>query len=78
MLLKVKDQNGDVYTMPSETPKCILEVHYSTSYYQFVVQDEVIEEEGVTFPKKNIIVPLDKSNWIDFLAVNENEIGEII
>lgn len=79
MLLKVKDKSGEVYTMPSDTPKCILAVHYSTSYYQFEVQDHVIDESGKeTFPKKDIIVPLNKNNWVDFIAVDNDEIGTLV
>jgi len=79
MLLKVKDSKGEIYTMPSDTPKCILEVHYSTSYYQFIAQDYSVDDEGKEFfPLKNIIVPLDNRNWVDFIAVKEDEIGKII
>lgn len=78
-LLAVRDKNGEIYTMPSDSPKCILEVHYSTSYYQFVVQDHVVDDEGnETFPQKDIIVPLNTDNWVDFIAVKEHEIGSIV
>ena len=78
-LLAVKDNEGNVYTMPSETSTCILEVHYSTSYYQFEVQDTVEHDNGmITYPQKTIIVPINTDNWVDFLAVDENEIGEIV
>ena len=78
-MLKVKDKNGVIYTMPSDTPKCILSVHYSTSYYQFEVQDHLVDENGKeTFPKKDIIVPINTDNWIDFIAVNEYEIGSLV
>ena len=78
-LLAVKDSEGNVYTMPSETSTCILEVTYSTSYYQFEVQDTVEDEDGtITYPKKTIIVPINTDNWIDFLAVKKNEIGELV
>ena len=78
-LLAVKDSEGNVYTMPSETSTCILEVTYSTSYYQFEVQDAVEHEDGtITYPKKTIIVPINTNNWIDFIAVKESEIGELV
>lgn len=78
-LLIVKDSQGEVYTMPSDTPKCILEVHYSTSYLQFVVQDHIVDEEGnERFPEKNVIVPLNEDNWIDFIAVNDDEYGALL
>lgn len=78
-LLAVKDKQGNVYTMPSETSTCILEVHYSTSYYQFEVQDTVEQEDGtITYPEKTIIVPINTDNWIDFLAVKESQIGELV
>ena len=78
-LLAVKDIEGNVYTMPSETSTCILEITYSTSYYQFGVQDTVEHENGmITYPQKTIIVPINTDNWVDFLAVDENEIGEIV
>ena len=78
-IISVKDKQGNVYTMPSETSTCILEIHYSTSYYQFEVQDVITGEDGETlYPKKTIIVPIDENNWIDFLAVKESEIGELV
>ena len=78
-LISVKDSTGNVYTMPSSTSKCITEIHYSTSYYQFIVQDVVIGEDGEkTYPEKIIIVPINKNDWIAFLAVKENELGELV
>ena len=79
-LLAVKDSEGNVYTMPSETSTCILEVTYSTSYYQFEVQDAVEHEDGtITYPKKTIIVPINTDNWVDFIAINDKEqIGELL
>ena len=79
-LLAVKDSEGNVYTMPSETSTCILEVTYSTSYYQFEVQDTVEHEDGtITYPKKTIIVPINTDNWVDFIAINGKEqIGELL
>ena len=78
-LVAVKDSKGNVYTMPSETSTCILEVHYSTSYYQFVVQDVITGEDGETlYPEKTIIVPINENNWVDFIAVKESEIGELV
>ena len=78
-LLAVKDNEGNVYTMPSETSACILEVTYSTSYYQFEVQDTIEREDGtITYPKKTIIAPINTNNWIDFIAVKESEIGELV
>ena len=78
-IISVKDKLGNVYTMPSETSTCILEITYSTSYYQFEVQDVITGEDGETlYPKKTIIVPIDENNWIDFLAVKESEIGELV
>ena len=78
-LIAVKDNEGNVYTMPSDTNKCIIEVHYSTSYYTFIVQDVTTEEDGKEiYPKRTIIVPINKYNWIDFLAVKESEIGELV
>lgn len=78
-ILKVKDKEGSIFTMPSNSPKCILEVHYSTSYYQFIVQYPTIDEYGIErFLTKNIIVPLNEENWIDFIAVDSDEIGELL
>ena len=78
-LIAVKDKQGNVYTMPSETSTCILEVHYSTSYYQFEVQDTVEHDNGtIMHPQKTIIVLINKENWVDLIAVDENEIGEIV
>ena len=78
-LIAVKDNEGNVYTMPSETSTCILEITYSTSYYQFEVQDTVEQEDGtITYPKKTIIVIINKDNWVDLMAVSVNEIGELV
>lgn len=78
-LMAVKDNKGNVYTMPSNTNKSITAIHYSTSYYQFIVQDVITGEGGkVFYPEKTIIVPINKNNWVDFLAVKENEIGELV
>lgn len=78
-LIAVKDSTGNVYTMPTNTSKCIIEIHYSTSYYEFMVQDVITGEDGETlYPKKTIIVPINENNWIDFLAVKESELGELL
>ena len=78
-LISVKDSTGNVYTMPSNTSKCIIEIHYSTSYYQFTVQDVITGEDGEElYPEKAIIVPINENNWIDFLAVKESELGELL
>ena len=78
-LIAVKDSTGNVYTMPSNTSKCIIEIHYSTSYYQFIVQDVITGEDGEElYPEKTIIVPINKNDWIAFLAVKENELGELV
>lgn len=78
-LITVEDKDGNRYSMPSEGPQCILEIHYSTSYLQFKVQDHFTDENGKeTFPGKDVIVPLDTENWVDFIAVDEDELGRII
>lgn len=78
-LITVKDKQGNIYTMPSKTSTCILEVHYSTSYYQFEIQDTVTHTDGtITYPKKTIIVPINKEKWTDFIAVNESDVGELV
>ena len=78
-LIVVKDNTGNVYTMPSNTNKCIIEIHYSTSYYQFIVQDVVTGKDGEkSYPEKTVIVPINENNWIDFLAVKESELGELV
>ena len=77
-LIAVKDSIGNVYTMPSDTSKCIIEIHYSTSYYQFIVQDVMIGEGGEKiYPEKTIIVPINENNWIDFISIKERELGEL-
>ena len=78
-LIAVKDNEGNVYTMPSNTSKCIIEIHYSTSYYEFIVQDVITGEDGETlYPEKTIIVPINENNWVDFIAVKESELGELV
>ncbi|QUW34562.1 hypothetical protein J8Y17_28110 (plasmid) [Bacillus cereus] len=78
VLLAIKDSKGEVYTMPSQTDKCIYEVHYSTSYIQFIVQDIVEEDGKVLYPSKNIFVILENSNPIDLIALKDDEIGELV
>lgn len=79
MLIKVMDKEGKVFTMPSETPECILEIHYCTSYYTFVVQEVDVDENGKEiYPKREIIVPINEDNWLDFIAVDMDEIGSIV
>ena len=78
-LVAVKDSEGNVYTMPSSTNKSIIEINYTTSYYQFTVQDVIMGEDGETlYPEKTIIVPINEDNWVDFIAVKESEIGELV
>lgn len=78
-LISVKDKEGNIYSMPSETDMCILAVHYSTSYLQFEVQDTEEDASGTLYyPKKTIFVPLNRENWLDFIAVDEDKIGEIV
>ena len=78
-LIAVKDNEGNVYAMPSDTNKSITEIHYSTSYYQFIVQDVITGEDGeILYPEKTIIVPINENSWIDFVAVKESEIGELV
>ena len=73
-----QDSTGNVYTMPSNTSKSIIEIHYSTSYYEFIVQDVITGEGGEkAYPEKTIIVPINENNWVDFLSVKESEIGEL-
>ena len=79
MLIKVKDKEGNVYTsdMSKENDKSILEMHFCTSYTQVIVQDTIIDENGKTiYPEKDIIIPLEGGNWVDMIAVDEDEIGE--
>lgn len=78
-IIAVQDSKGNIYTMPSDSPKCILSVHYSTSYFQFVVQDYYVDDDGnEIFPEKDIIVPLNEKNWVDFIAVQGEEFGKIV
>lgn len=78
-LISVADKNGMVYSMPSKTARCILEIHYSTSYLQFVVQDERKNEDGTSsLATKNVFVTLNTENWVDWLAVNSDDVGKLI
>ena len=79
MLIKVKDKEGNIYTnnMSKSNDKSILEIHFCTSYTQVVVQDTIVNDEGVTiYSEKDIIIPLENPNWADMIAVDDNEIGE--
>lgn len=60
-LFRVVDADGEVYTMPSDTPKCILEIHYHSTGYDFIVQDYFIDKDGKeNYPEKTIFVPLQE------------------
>ena len=36
------------------------------------------EDGEELYPKKTIIVPINENNWIDFLAIKESELGELL
>lgn len=79
MLIKVKDREGNIYSndMSIDNDKSIIEIHFCTSYTQAIVQDTLVNEQGTTtYPTKDIIIPLENPNWVDMIAVNEDEIGE--
>lgn len=79
LLLAVEDSKGEIFTIPSNTGQCILEVHYCTSYYTFVVQEQKINAEGETiYPTKEIFVELKNSNWVDLIALEGEERGKIV
>lgn len=77
--LKVKDSNGTLFTMPSETPHCILSMHYCTSYYEVEVQEYNHNDKGEEiYPTKTFFIPLNTDNWIDFIALQGEEMGELV
>lgn len=79
MNIKVADDKGNIYTMPSKTDRCILEVHYTKSSYEFIVQDVEGNEKGDTiFPKKSVIVPLHKVNERHYREGEDDNSGTII
>lgn len=83
MLIKVKDKQGNIFSTDMTDKRCIYEIHFCTSYTQFLVQEEYVDENGKKkYKHKSIVVPAKKT-WdletaLDFIAVNEEELGEII
>lgn len=81
MKLAIKDHEGNVYTNNMNDKRVILEIHFCTSYTQAVVQEEVVDEEGNSkFMTKDIIIPNKENEGtlessLDFIAVNEDELG---
>lgn len=76
--LIVIDKFGNDFTFNKEDD-CILEIHYCTSYYQFVVQQKLIDDKGEHyFIKKDLIHTHDNyENPIDLLCVNDEDLCEI-
>ncbi len=77
--LKVKDlSSGEIYEFNrSGNGNCILEIHYCTSYFQFVVQKE-IEKDGIKkYSQKDLCYIFKNVNLIDLIAVNDDELCEI-
>jgi hypothetical protein len=74
--LRVNDlSTGKVYKFTSnENENCILEIHYCSSYFQFVVQDAVKHENGFTiYTHRDLCFVFENANWIDLSAINNNE-----
>ena len=79
VILAVKDSKGELYTMPSTSGKCILSVHYSTSYLTFELQGEEEDSYGnITYPEKSVYVELDGSNFVDCIAISGEERGTLV
>ncbi len=77
MKISVKDREGNIYSMPTnELDNSILAVHYCTSYYQFEVQSAIGDNGKRIF--KDIIVLTDNPSLVDLIAVDDDEIGEIV
>ena len=79
MLIKVKDnQSGEVYTNEMDSDKCILEIHFCTSYAQVKVQDVINESGKMSYPTHDIILPPLKGmvNWVDLIATQNDNVGE--
>lgn len=74
--LKVQDKaTGKIYGFSSNpTENTIIEIHYCTSYFQFVIQEY---NEG-RYIIKNLICPFDNANPIDLMCIGEGELGEIV
>lgn len=82
MKIAVKDREGNIYTndMSDENKQSIIEIHFSTSYTQVIVQDQIVDDEGSDrFLTKDIIIPIEQDGLgyvIDMMAVKDYEIGE--
>jgi hypothetical protein len=74
--LRIKDlSNGEIYKFTPEINKSsILEIHYCVSYFQFVVQ---ISLGGGHYKLKDLIYIFDNANWVDLIAIREDEKCEI-
>jgi len=86
MLIKVKNsKTGKIYSndMSDKNTQCILSINFCTSYTQVEVQDEIDEDGRRTYPTHTIILPpsgvsLKDINWVDLIAIQEDNRGEWI
>ena len=74
--LRVKDlSTGNIYRFQSGgNGNSILEIHFCTSYFQFVVQGQVQDMDGrFIYTYKDLCYVFENANPFDLLAVNEDE-----
>lgn len=80
--IKVKDNEGNVYSTDMTETNVITAIHFCTSYTTFEVQEEYLTDDGKKYKHKDIIVPINKpldlEYVLDLMAVKDEEIGEII
>ena len=73
--LRVKDLSTDtIYKFTPDEIETILEIHYCTSYFQFVVQ---FKSEDGHIGCKDLCYVFKDANLIDLMAIDENEHCEI-
>lgn len=73
--LVIRDKKGNTYRFTDKNENNITEVHYCTSYYQFVVQ--LLTDDG-KWEQRDLIHINKNPNPLDLFAIRDNEICEIL
>lgn len=76
---KVKDVDGNLYTLNPFEDNTILSIHVCTSYLQFEVQYKEINDEGrIKYKTRELFYKLDNANFVDLISLVGCEECEIL
>jgi hypothetical protein len=79
--LKVKNvATGEIFGFSkSGGENSIIEIHFCTSYFHFIIQTIEKDEKNVTHLFiKHLICPFENANPVDLLCIGKDELGEIV